>query len=260
MCILRTCTQARQSGDHYCIGRTYSETSGRGHSELTCLPDTCEEPRCRNLRSKPDNASVRYCDVHECQEDGCVRHAEVIKGYCQTHKCLDAICSSSRASARSPYCKDHECHSAECFAVTTMPGGYCEMNRHACTSRGCPNPSVTHGRPPALCIDHFGRAQREAAALDVNSEYIDEIERLQAEVERRAQQQWRRSQYGEPRYVPQQPPELGVHNAYSSDESQDSYSSYPELHQRPTYRQYVEARGGHRYGQPTRRNTRYGRS
>lgn len=180
-------------------------------------------------------------------------------------------------------------------------GGYCEANRHACTAAGCRSQSVTHGMPYALCVEHLIASERQAAASDISSGLEDENGRLQAEVEglrrglerarleadqnlreaqarqehqeqnaqqdERARRQQRRHQqqqqshpyHEDPRWAPQ--PDTEEYGDYSSDESQDDFTTYAtQPRQGPTYSQFVRSGGDRRWRLPRRRTTRYGQT
>lgn len=120
---------------------------------------------------------MKYCQAHECKENGCYHEAEHSGGFCQSHVCSKGDCDNRRAASSSAYCTGHQCNIPGCFAAATVMGGYCDTEGHACSERGCPEMAISRRSGTPRCEDHL--------ILDAVSDVSTRLERLRQETEQR---------------------------------------------------------------------------
>jgi len=135
VCLIRNCIKLRVEGIRTCAFRRSLALPLKLH-HLTCTySDTCRTRLCPNIVTPTESTPAKYCSVHACSQQHCLRDTVADVSFCKAHACIRDDCTLQRAGRYSAYCGTHECRARGCLEGVWV-GGYCLGKVHGPYERG----------------------------------------------------------------------------------------------------------------------------
>ena len=93
VCLIRNCVKLRVEGIRTCAFRRSLALPLKLH-HLTCTySDTCRTRLCSNIVTPTKSTPAKYCSVHACSQQHCLRDTVADVSFCKAHACIRDDCT-----------------------------------------------------------------------------------------------------------------------------------------------------------------------